>query len=144
MTNEEEKEWMRRTYLRLIHSLFKLLSLLMRLLSGTYICIQSETTGKDDSRTTAGPYATFGPLHQTHMHTELEKVGHTFREKDRHSSPLLASGVSVLASDMPASGEPAWRFDMLHLPHSQFQPESVFEAQRRNPKPSLSVLCVPD
>ena len=58
-----------------------------------------------------------GLLHQTDMHTELEKERHTLGKKDGRSSPPPASGFSVLAHNAPASGQPAWRFDVLHLPY---------------------------
>lgn len=105
--------WQRRrksgcTCIQSVFALFAIWSLLIKMLSGTF-----SGTDKDEFRTTAGPYATSAALHQTHMHTELEKK--------RHREPSVTSGVRVLARDMSASGRPARRFDVLHLPHSATQ-----------------------
>lgn len=42
----------------------------------------------------------------------------------RMQRPFLTSGVSVLARGSPASGQPTWCFDLLHLPYSVIQRSS--------------------
>ncbi len=89
-----------------------------------YLALHFQATEKHEFRTTAGPYATSALLHQAHVHTELEKQRHTLRETDGHSSPPWLQGSEFWARDMPASGRPVRRFDVLHLPHSATQRSS--------------------
>lgn len=141
---EDGKEW-RCTVYRLLHTL----NWLIKMLSGIF---QAETTDKDEFRTTAGPYATSALLHQAHMSRRKRDIA-TLGETDGNSSPpwLQGSGIWLVTRLLPV-GLPSIstcctcltlrRRGLVLL--IRFQHESVFEACRWNPKPSLSVLCVPD
>lgn len=127
---------------------------LIKMLSGACMRFKSETTDKDELGTTAGPYATSGSLHQTHMQTESrERETYVQREeRTQQPSPRPHGSASRLVTCLlPASlrGILTCCTCLIRQPRGpalliQFQRESAFEARRRNPKPSLSVLCVPD
>lgn len=102
-----------------------------------------ETTDMDGFRT-AGSYAPSN----THAQSWRKRDIHVWRDR-RTRQPSLTSGVRAQARDVPASGLSTCCTCLTQRPRGpvllvQFQHESVFEASRRNPRPSLSVLCVPD
>lgn len=91
------------------------------------------------------------PLHCYIKHTCMQ----SWKRRDIHldcSPPwLLGSGFWLVTGRLPVGlpGTSTCCTCLTPRPRGpallvQFQHESVFEAQRRNPRPSLSVLCVPD